>query len=86
MSLMLPLRHPLRVNPRAAPWASPQGKPSGMPMGQHLGYTNLVTFSCIGVFWKMLIIILRIYVYLIMRIKCHYISFEIFSNVNSVYC
>ena len=72
--------------PRVAPQASPRGKPSGMPLGQHSGHTNLVTISCIGIFWKMLIVILRIYFYLIMRTKCHYISFKIFSNVNSVYC
>ena len=62
--------------PRVAPRASPQGKPSGMPLGQHSGHTNLVTISCIGIFWKMLIVILRIYFYIIMRTKCHYISYK----------
>ena len=60
--------------PRVAPRASPRGKPPGMPLGQHSGHTNLVTTSCIGIFWKMLIVILRIYFYIIMRTKCHYIS------------
>ena len=72
--------------PRVAPRASPWGKPSGMPLGQHSGHTNLVTISCKGIFWNMVIVILRIYFYLIMRTKYHYISFKIFSIVNSVYC
>ena len=71
---------------RVTPRASPCGKSSGMPLGQHSGHTNLVTISCKGIFWIMVIVILRIYFYLIMRTKCHYISFKIFSNVNSVYC
>ena len=66
--------------PRVAPRASPRGKPSGMPLGQHSGHTNLVTISCKGIFWNMVIVILRIYFYLIMRTKCHYLSFNIFSN------
>ena len=71
--------------PCVAPRASPQGKPSGMPLGQHLGHTNLVTISCKGIYWKMLILILRLYFYLIMRTECPYFSFKIFSNINSVY-
>ena len=66
---------------RVAPQASPRGKPSGLPLGQHSGHTNPVTISCKGIFWIRVIIILRIYFYLIMRTKCHYISFKIFSNV-----
>ena len=46
--------------PRVAPRASPRGKPSGMPLEQHSGHTNLVTISCKGIFWKMLIVILQI--------------------------
>jgi len=75
-----------RYVPRVAPQVSPRGKLSGMPLGQHLGHTNLVTISCKGIFWIMVIVILRIYFYLIMRTKCHYIKFKIFSNVNPVYC
>ena len=47
--------------PRVAPQASPWGKPSRMPLGQHSGHTNLVTISCKGIFWNMVIVILRIY-------------------------
>jgi len=81
-----PIKNRRDVSGTVCPSCCPLGIPSGMLLGQHSRHTNLVTISCKGTFWKILIVILRIYFHPMIRTKCHYISFKIFSNINSVYC